>query len=281
MNECNKNFIKINEINLENIDCTVKCISDINPIFKGSRLLSEKVRNNVCVEHIIGIDNERFKKYLLTDIFDILFDKNGSNYQNRSIGMLKLTESNVLERLESSFEKEPIVTLALRNNLHLISDNGLHRFCVLRMIYLNEKNKMHNNSEISKLKDKFTIPIIENKVDYVKTFCSYLIQLLKIYDYTDSNIVHTIKYIENEYKDYYLTGNVIIYFDNGETKILSNEELLSFTKRLINGYNIYSKRDIIENLQNRINTNSDLKEFCLEHFSDTLNINNGIVRKNR
>ena len=80
-------------------------------------------------------------------------------------------------------------------------------------------------------------------------------------------------------EDFSMLNQDIIYFDNGETKILSNEELLSFTKHIINGYNIYSKRDIIENLQNRINTNNDLKEFCLEHFSDTLNINNGIVRK--
>ena len=60
--------------------------------------------------------------------------------------------------LDISFQREPIKTLEA-DNKHVILTNGMHRFIVLRLLYLNERSKCSNNN-LDKL------PIVVAKTQY-------------------------------------------------------------------------------------------------------------------
>ena len=47
----------------------------------------------------------------------------------------------------------------------------------MRILYLTTKSKYQNEEELNKLIKKYAIPVRVSKIDYIKTYCKYLIDL--------------------------------------------------------------------------------------------------------
>ena len=192
------------------------------------------------------------------------------------------------------------------DNKHVILTNGMHRFIVLRLLYLNERGKCSNNN-LDNLNQKYTIPVQTTKVDTTKTYCKYLIDIFnpasimgrcftKTEKYNDYYFLTEIKgwnskelvtlnedeyqeYLEsvislgNEYDDNYNpTGRCELKKFNGEKMLLTDEELIEFTRNVI----INSKRNNEELFEN-INKYSSLKKFINNYFSDLFDLERGAI----
>lgn len=319
MNKCNEDFIKRENIDFSKIDRTIYDTKDINEIIKKYRVYGDSVNKLVSLEQILGIEVEEFdKKSSFPEILDLYFDEYGDSYRSRSISMLEYNENNVIDGLSSSFKYEPLRLTESDLGKCTISTNGIHRFIIMRILYLTAKSKCQNEEELNELIKKYTIPVIVSKIDYLKTYCKYLIDLFQpvscmreclkfewsktkafnreIYyltRYISYNKIEDIflskkefdlyskSYIElrAEYKDSRVTGRSKLTRFNGGTQILTDEELLSFTRRIIEE-TPKNKKKIIEVLRVQSTKYESLNRFLNLYFPDLLNYKKGEDRKN-
>lgn len=176
MNNCNRVFVEKNNIDFTKFDRKVYLKNDINWIISSYEVQGDTIEYNVCIEDLVGIDNASgISKLRFPEILDEFFDELGDGYHSRSISMLEYDDKTVIDKLMYSFSSEPIKTLELDNNKHIIATNGMHRFLILRLLYLNAKSKCSSIDEVSELKKIFTIPVRSTKVDLTKTYCKFLI----------------------------------------------------------------------------------------------------------
>ena len=235
MNECNEKFLERNGIDPQEIaskvDCKVYSPREINLIIDGSEMRGKTIIKNVSVADIVGITC----KNGINNIFDTLddyFDKNGDGYHIRSVGMLEYSKDNILDNLRISFEKEPIQVKETGEGTYIIFKNGLHRFTLLRILYLKELADANGDKEkIDKLKEKYTIPVRTTKINIDKTYCKYILNQIDVNE-GDKLII---KDITNEYDENYKpTDNVEFFTFSGDKTILTVEELKNKTKDGLN-----------------------------------------------
>lgn len=149
--------------------------SEINPIVKKYGIRKKQERTELSIGEIIGYDGALYswdrnilfsmKKY---------FDKNGEVYHTRSLGMLDFQNGcEALKQLELSFKKEAIKVLEADKNKFCISANGLHRYTVLRLHYLNER--IQGKLSLKELNKKYQIPVTLSKTDFFKTYCNFML----------------------------------------------------------------------------------------------------------
>jgi len=180
MNLCKERFFRKNAINLNDYLDKIFYVRDINYIFELYGIQGNTKEKNVCVDDIMGfLNDEVVNVRKLSEALDYFFDFNGDTYHTRSIEMLDYNESNVIEGLNLSFKQEPIGTLEVDQGKHVILTNGKHRFLVLRMLYLNAKQKCKSKQEIDSLNEQFQIPVIATEMDIIKSYCKYLINLFQ------------------------------------------------------------------------------------------------------
>lgn len=181
----------------------------------------------VSVADIIGYDyNFGDRSNNLIDNFESFFCHNGTTYQTRSIGMLEFSSDEVMEKLSKSFREEKICTLELEPNKMIISNNGLHRYHILRLHYLKELAKVKGDKEKEEaLRKKYQIPVRSTKIDLIKTYCRYLIE-------RSSGFSDNIQIRNNYDQNYNLTGKSEVR-ENGNTIVLSDSELIEYTKSKI------------------------------------------------
>ena len=233
MNELFMKFAEKNGIDIESLGETLTIYNenDINSIIANYKLEGKQEKTTVSVAEIIGYNYSRKSETNnLARNFELFFSYD-STYQMRSIGMLKYTSDNIMEKLSNSFTEEPICVLELDERRKIISHNGLHRYTVLRLHFLNEMLKAKGDEKKQKaIVDKYKIPVKLSRVDLLKTYCNYLIK--RLYPGKISVWVH---YDENNER----TGNTEI--STGDTKIvLTDDELINYTKELIKNIDIYS-----------------------------------------
>ena len=293
MNKCNEGFIKKHNINLSSIDNRIYTFKDINSILNKYEVQGKTYNTNISMNDLIGFYEKRNVSLKFPDVLDDFFDELGDGYHSRSVG------------LDISFQREPIKTLEA-DNKHVILTNGMHRFIVLRLLYLNERSKCSNNN-LDNLNQKYTIPVQTTPVDLIKTYCKYLIDIFnpvsimgrcftKAEKYDDYYFLTEIKgwnskelvtlneeeyqeYLEsvislgNEYDDNYNpTGRCELKKFNGEKMLLTDEELIEFTRNVI----INSKRNNEELFEN-INKYPSFKKFINTYFSDLFDLERGAI----
>lgn len=308
MNKCNEDFIKRRGINLSNIDSTIYDIEDINEIVAKFDVQGQNVSKNVSVAQILGIYNrDDHISGSYPEVLDSFFDYQGDGYHTRSLSMLEYDEENVINGLMSSFKEEPMVLIEGESNKYLIMSNGMHRFLCMRLLYLSAKSKCKNELELSELIKKYTIPVEVVQIDYIKTYCKYLINLfqpinamgkhyfsieeiecmggMKKYRLKQrlgwDNIVITYLYeedmelllesyigLDNEYDDNFKkTGRSILTKFNNEKLILTDEELIAFTKEIIQN----SKKktpELLSRLKALTQRYDSFNEFLKTYFMD-------------
>ena len=109
----------------------------------------------------------------------------------------------------------------------MIHNNGIHRYTLLRILYLSEVTKANGNKEkIEEIRKRYTIPAKVTSVDLDKTYCRYLLTKAKCGN-EDWDIVDVSTQFDRLHRP---TGNSIIEYGNGKKEVLTNELLLHLTR---------------------------------------------------
>ena len=223
MNACNDKFLENKDINFNELDNKIYTTRDINWIVYKYEMQSKPVMGKVSMEDLIGFYRP-FDDITLSfpEVLDDFFDEKGDGYHSRAISMLNYDSDTVMEGLKNSFEREPISTFEVDDHKQVIFNNGMHRFLVLRSLYLKERAKCNSDREISLLNDKFTIPVEVTKNDMLKTYCKYLIDIFQ-----PANIMNCYfgNIVEDRLPDSDKKYSVIKYSGMGkEEKVYLNDE---------------------------------------------------------
>ncbi len=206
MKLCNEAFLKKIAIKLNEIDDRIYFVKDINYIFDKYGIQGDSQEELIYIENLVGFYNDdEITSTSLSETLDCFFDSTGDSYHSRAVEMLNYDEHNVIEGLNQSFKEEPIKTLKVDYDKHIILSNGMHRFMVLRILYLKAKSKCKTSEELNELNEKFIIPVNATVIDSVKTYCKYLINLFQPAQIMD-------QYFES------LGKEVEIYTENGIEK---------------------------------------------------------------
>lgn len=240
---------------------------NINRIIFSYGISKASDKTDMSIGDIIGYDYEW--RIGSTDVnilsgFENYFNKEGTNYQNRSIGMLDYSSDEVIKQLWKSFSKEPITVREADEGKFIIDNNGLHRYTILRLHYLNELSKASTEEEKQQVKAKYTIPVERKTIDYVKTYCNYLL------DYF-FDISLSLEVDEN----YRYTGKSTIHIDK-KTILMDDNELIRFVRESLTNLPTQYLSDINEAiLKNNCQKYPSFQKFIQDNLSDILEANKG------
>jgi len=251
INFLSRNGVNINKL-LSDVDCNVYRSEDINGLVSKNGLYKENVPANVSIADVVGYDSYEGTEDIFSS-FSKFFDSNGDGYHCRSIGLLDYSSEEIMGKLGSSFEEEPMCVEEIDNGKYAISTNGMHRYTVLRAHYLMELQKVKGNLEdVQNLREKYTIPVKLNEVDYLKTYAKFLIMC--------SNSNYSVHLELDENYDY--TGNVEICFGD-EKQVLNDDELIEFARQSLLSLSD-NQKEIIDFLASKYES---FNEFMLKNFS--------------
>ena len=191
---------------------------EIDEIVADFGMEGQEETKDISIADIIGYNpsNENIENIFLDSGY--LFDENGSTYQSRSCDLLKIPSENIIQKLIESFKKDPIIVQHIHDNNNIIVTNGLHRYTVLRLHFLNESFGLDPESEeYESIKQKYTITAKIKNVDLIKTYSRFILSNNKSLSFS----LHT------DYDEKYnSTGKVIRRFKDAE-EILTDEELIA------------------------------------------------------
>lgn len=169
-------FLENNNIKLEKGQFRLFDAKDINQIIENYSVYYNCDVKQVCIKDIVGYEYAWHKESNdLFESFNNYFNSEGDSYHSRANGMLNYSSSEIIEKIASSFIIEPINVTEFEDNKFVISTNGIHRFHILKVAYLGELAKCKTQEEIDYVNTRFTIPAKVEKIDYFKSYCSYLL----------------------------------------------------------------------------------------------------------
>ena len=257
-NQIDKELIK------HSIESKVLSIKDINPLAYYYGIYKDYIYSKVSIADIVGHQDSMINKNNILDNLEQYFPKNNNEKENsytaRSAGMLEYTTYDIIPNLERSFTKEYILVTELDNNKLFIAENGLHRYHLLRVLYLNEKLKNNTQVYTEFLKEKYTIPVKLKKLDFVKTYCHFLLHCLEL-----ENNFELIKERNSNYEE---TGNIVIIYNN-QINTFTDEEFINLIK---NNTNLITN-NTIPLIKKYYETILSFRQFIDEHFN-FLELNN-------
>lgn len=263
MNEEFIKFIQLHNIDIDTIyeDLQIYNEREINSIIADYKLDGQTSTEIVCIADILGYDYSwKGLSNNLAKNFHGFFG-NQDSYHSRSLGMLKYGSNDIIEKLSRSFTSEPIKTLELEDGKKVISVNGLHRYTLLRIHYINELNKVKGNEDKEEeLKQKYSIPIEVTKVDLLKTYCNYII----------SFVTHDSVYISNEYDDNYKRTGKVKLSSKNETITLDDAQLIEYTKKIIRSLPQYIEELLINDINISCEYYNSFKLFIDTYFSEEI-----------
>ena len=180
------NFISSLDFDIEsfmsNPSNDYKSSFDINSIISKYGVfdyLNEEI--TISIADLLGHDGvvncEYYKGKNILYTFENFFEKHGDGYHTRALGLLEYESG---EQLIKELEKRNRDTTDMQirqieDGKYIVSNNGLHRFTVLRFHYLLDCMKKEKSEE--ELRELYKIPVnITSKTNIKKTYCNYLIQ---------------------------------------------------------------------------------------------------------
>ncbi len=244
-------FLKRNNINEEEIKRQISTknlsIHDYNDIFYNYGKYYNYIINKVSIGDIIGYNYEW--RDIPSDLFeslDKLFDANGGNYLCRSVPNLYKTPEEMLS--SDSFKNEimDLINLSDNNDVLVIGDNGIHRYTVLKILFL--KELVENKKTLKELKDKYTVLARVSTIDRLKTYSNFIV----------SNLLGLRLNLE-KIGYFQSTGNCYI-IGKDFNKLYTDQELREYIKVLIkNNVDFVSKysnnTDFMNFIENELNIN--------------------------
>lgn len=231
MNECNKRFLEKNGISIKEVcslvDCHIYRREEKNHIVAQYGFATNVENEMISVADIVGYDLANGGNTNVFSSMDYFFDDKKRGYSARSIGMLEYDKDSILEKLEQSFINEPISLIETGEGEYTVYFNGLHRYTLLRILYLSEVAKVKGDREkLAQIRKKYTLPAEVTSIDLDKTYCKYLLTKAKCGE-EDWDIID----VSTEYDSHYrATGNCIIKYGSGRKEVLTSELLLDLTR---------------------------------------------------
>lgn len=155
-----------------------------------------------CSEGNLNFDTSFFKNF--KNFFD---SEQESTYYTRALKLLNISTENIMDVLRPSFEIEPIESISIGED-YFISNNGLHRFVVLKLYYILE---LYQGKAIQELDKKYQVSVLNKELDIFKTFTTYLgAAFYPSINFTDKmdkqmwlkNVKSRIEYIRLNQEDY-------------------------------------------------------------------------------
>ena len=247
-------FLYTNKVDVKslykNSDAMIFNNGRINPIVARWGMYKDKIKKKICVGDIIG-KKLGISQNILDEMNDIFNTK--GEYYKRSLSMLEYGPEEIIQNLEDSFKIQPITVSQIKNDKYCINDNGMHRYVILKVHYLNELNKCDKDG-IKDIQRKYTIPVLLEKIDVIKTYSKCILQ----------NINRFIEIQDELDEKFQKTGNVLyIDEDRGEELICDDKMLLEKVKENIKG------KEINKNLSKMMNHDEEFKNFLSTyHLSD-------------
>lgn len=266
MNDCNRRFLERNGILVGEVcsatDCHIYSSREINHIVADYNFQAKEQSEMISVADIVGYDTK--SRRVSTNIFlsmDFFFDEKGRNYEKRSLGMLEYDKNNIIQKLKQSFTQEPVSLIETGEGTYTVLTNGLHRFTLLRILYLSEVAKAKGDKrKLAELRKKYTIPAKVTGVDLDKTYCKYLLTKAKCGDKA-WDIVDVLTHYDSNCRP---TGKSVIKYGSGKKEVLTDKLLLDLTKvRIAEDPNF--KRNYPE-LQKSYNRYPSFREFIDSDF---------------
>lgn len=270
MNKCNEEFLRRNGIVVEEVcskvDYMIHNNQKENPIVANYGMQTKSKERLVSVADIVGYDSALYgldENIFLT--MDRYFSDKGDSYHTRSTGMLAYNKDNIIEKLYDSFEKEPMSLIETGEGTYTVLNNGLHRYTLLRILYLSEEAKANGDKEkLSELAEKYKIPASVTGIDLDKTYCKFLLSMVK-----DTNNDYDVIDVEEDYNEKYRnSGKCIVVYANGEKERLDKNQLLEMTRQRIYEDETFKKNYPM--LQNLINKYNSFEKTIQEKFSDVI-----------
>lgn len=271
MNECNEKFFERNGISVQDVcskvDCHIYSPMEVNPLAATSKFKTEEKPKMVSIADVVGYNAQ--SKNIIPNVFlsmDQFFDEKQAGYSARSTEMLEYDKDNIIEGLKESFVDEPIVLSETGEGTYTVED-GLHRYTILRALYLSEAAKVNGDEEkLAKLAEKYTIPASVKGVDLDKTYCNYLLQRTE-FEGGEWDVVDVFQEVGPDYKP---TDNVVVEYGNGEHEPLTTEELIGLTReRVLQDDNFKGHYATLQVLSNRY---PSFGKFIDENFSDLIHL---------
>ena len=250
-------FFKSNKIDIQRLsempEARVYNIYNYYSIISKYIVYNDPVLSKKSVADIVGVVSEPFNydNSNIANNISLYFSKNTDkivNYNNRADTMLDYSSDNIVSGLYASFNKEPIVVTELENGGALISENGMHRYHLLRTLYLNELMKINNKSEIKELRNKYTIPVKMETIDLFKTYSNFLLGLSGLPIYLSKQRGEGLQQ----------TGNSVLHYKN-EQYVFKDRQLIDFLKSHLN------------RIADKSSTISKLCE-CIPSFNEYINL---------
>lgn len=233
-----RNFIQSNNIDIDSISnmssAYVYEMREINEIVSKYGIYRSSDVTAISVADIVGIFSlpVNYNKQNIVSNLDNYFKDTGEKiktYSNRANSMLDYNKDNIISGLYETNKREPMEVILFDNGQALIADNGLHRYHVLRILYLSEFAYCTSEEEKETLRKKYVVPVKAKEIDYVKTYSNYMFNLIK------PGIV-----LKPEYSDKLeTTGRVVIPTGRGDA-ILTDEQLIDVLGQNIDKINTNS-----------------------------------------
>lgn len=212
----------------KNISVTISSQEDIDPILYQYRISDDGKKEMVSIADVVGYDYRYISSGKdLLKAFPSFFSSHGDTYHTRSISMLDLTTENAMEALRPSFDDEPMKLADAPGGRYTINGNGMHRYSVLRSLYLIEMAKGNDNQSI---REKYTISALVSRIDYVKTYSNYILTSLKVVDWLSN---------ERDPETNQITGRAKLEFRDGSKLFLTDQELIAYVAEMLKRYQAY------------------------------------------
>lgn len=272
MNETIKNFLKLLNIDEEKFNSLegsrIKKDVDVNPILSRFALYKNQEDNKrVSIADVVGYNygSQGLSRGLISNLSEF-FDKDGDNYHSRSVSMLDIPQSKIMNELDYSFKREPICLLEVDKGVYNIGNNGLHRFHILKTHYLDELSKLGTSDKnaVKKLKEKYSFNANVSEIDYIKSYSAFMLKLL------DKNLN-----LESHYdSNYELTGKSrLINYENPEDEIiLTDDQLVEMVNKKYNQFLKETSKKEAKQIKEIMKESSKFESF-IEFYDLALNQN--------
>lgn len=217
-------FFYSNGLSLDDISEITENIiepKEVDSIAEHVSIYSEEMKDKVSIANIYGYAHPKTKDLFIS--INDFFDETKDGYYTRSIGMLSYKYDTIMQGLSRAFIVEPMKLKEIKEGEYFIGANGMHRFTILRIMYLIEKSRISSQESYEKIKEKYTIPVITKRLDIVKTYCVYLLRLF------DPELSYAQAEIDS---NYHFTGRIKITRNSEKIK-LTDEELIIYTNEMM------------------------------------------------
>ena len=131
----------------------------------------ELEEKTIPLSQILGFSESNLKidKSFFSNFSNFFDSRSSEQYHNRSISMLDYSINDIMQKLSTSFDEEPINTISI-DGKYYISSNGLHRFMTLKLYYALELYQGKTREDLDK---KYMIKVNNKELDVFGLFARY------------------------------------------------------------------------------------------------------------